>query len=357
MKSGSKELAIGALVLVALVVLAIMILYFGETGSLFADTYKVSAHFVNAAGMRRGVPVRMAGVDIGSVDSIRLVPTKLARQEGRPSAYVEVCLAIEKIHLIPDDSQLSLSPSLMLGEQYLEFSVGISEVDLPADGTARIDGVVMLSPNKLMESFSVELTNTTRELTKTLNDVQDVIGTPEAKKQIREIMSNATTVSQRAVTAATELEEALGKAKVFTDHLDQLAINIDDQLAMQGENLSKATVYLEKNAKRLETILTSLDEVVSEGKGSAGKLLTSDELHDETVKTLRAFRELATDLGDSLGDISTAAQSFGSLSDQIRDNPSQLVWGRKRSRKRSQPAGEQAQRPAKSGRNVLDRMR
>lgn len=80
------------------------------------DVYVVKARFTNIGQLKDRAPVKIAGVRIGSVQSITLEPEKL-------DALVK--LAINKqYNQIPDDSSAAVFTSGLLGDQYIAIGPG-----------------------------------------------------------------------------------------------------------------------------------------------------------------------------------------------------------------------------------------
>ena len=69
-----SELRVGIFVLIGLVVLGFLIL--NSTGDFnpFKGTIKLKARFNQADGLREGAEVQLAGVHIGSVENVQLLP-------------------------------------------------------------------------------------------------------------------------------------------------------------------------------------------------------------------------------------------------------------------------------------------
>jgi|SRR5215469_2629081 len=87
--------------------------------SPFRRKIVVRAYFANAMSIRAGAPVRLAGVDIGSVESVR------ARPELKQAPAEVVMLLTPSYELnIPSDSTASLETAGVLGETYVEIDVG-----------------------------------------------------------------------------------------------------------------------------------------------------------------------------------------------------------------------------------------
>jgi len=338
-----KELAIGLLVLTAVILLTVLVLFFGETGNMFVRTYPVTATFANAGGIRPGVPVRLAGVDIGAVKSVTLVSVQQARAEGRPGPYVEVALAIRQAYVIPQDSELWLEEHLMLGEKYLEFNVvGQSSQDLPTDGTARVAGLAHQSPVDFMQQLSDELARTTSEFTKTLTVIQELIGTPETKKNLQSVAANAAEIASTGVAVAKELEKTVVKARELTDKLDRLVGTVNERVKLLSDDATRATKYIEENAARVQAILTSLENVLCKGQGSLGQWTTSDKLNNNALDALAKLDETLASARESFAELAAAAKSAGALAEQLREHPSQVVWGKRTKRSRRPTPGPES---------------
>lgn len=92
--------------------------FFGAGGVVdnIGGSYTVKAEFTNVGTLSAGAPVKMAGVVIGSVQSVRVDPTKLNAQ---------VTLAIDKRYdQIPDDSAAAVFTSGLIGSQYVAIQPG-----------------------------------------------------------------------------------------------------------------------------------------------------------------------------------------------------------------------------------------
>lgn len=92
--------------------------FFGAGGvaDKLGGTYVVKARFSNVGSLSVGAPVKMAGVAIGSVQSVQADPVKL-------DAYVT--LAIDKqYNQIPDDSAAAVFTSGLIGTQYVAIQPG-----------------------------------------------------------------------------------------------------------------------------------------------------------------------------------------------------------------------------------------
>lgn len=84
------------------------------------DSYALKAKFSNIGQLKQRAPVKLAGVRIGSVQSIALDPQSLS---------AVVTIAIDKQYQdIPDDSAAAIFTSGLLGDQYVGIQPGGSPV-------------------------------------------------------------------------------------------------------------------------------------------------------------------------------------------------------------------------------------
>jgi len=90
------------------------------------DTYTIDTRFANVGQLKVRAPVKVAGVRVGSVQAIDLVPGK---EEAK------VTLAIDESHKdIPEDSVATIYTSGLLGDQYVGIQFGQSKTPVKAGG-------------------------------------------------------------------------------------------------------------------------------------------------------------------------------------------------------------------------------
>ena len=87
------QFRIGMFVIVAGLVLTMLIVWFGESPSLFRDQVYVKVHYAEAPGVAEGIPVRKSGIRIGEVVGDRLrrpaQPARRRARDPRPRAQVQ----------------------------------------------------------------------------------------------------------------------------------------------------------------------------------------------------------------------------------------------------------------------------
>ena len=117
MSHSKTEIAIGAGVLTAaLIFLFVLIGQAGVSGG--SNDLILKASFRSADGVSPGTDVRMAGVKVGTVQSMELDPSRFR---------AELELALRNDLKIPDDSGVAISQDGLLGGSFVEIIPGGSD--------------------------------------------------------------------------------------------------------------------------------------------------------------------------------------------------------------------------------------
>lgn len=123
------ELATGAVVL--LVAGAFLVFAVANTGKSFGGTggYLVHANFDHVDGLALGADVRIAGVKVGSIQTIRLDPKTYLANVGFSVAR-DVSLSIDASATVASDG--------LLGGKYIDLAEGGEEKTIPPGGEITI---------------------------------------------------------------------------------------------------------------------------------------------------------------------------------------------------------------------------
>jgi len=121
-----KELAVGVFLLIGIFSLIYISVKLGKLEVLGREGYTLYASFENAGGLKSGASVEIAGVKIGTVESVKL-----------DNYQAMVGLTINRNVKIQDDAIASVKTSGLLGEKYVEITPGASDKVLPNGGTIR----------------------------------------------------------------------------------------------------------------------------------------------------------------------------------------------------------------------------
>jgi len=117
------EVSVGVFVLLGMLALAYFSLTLGELRWSPVERYVVGARFSSVGGLKKGDPVKVAGVNVGEVHRIALADFN-----------ADVTLSLDRELRLPADTIASIQTAGLLGDAYVSLSPGGSERDLLPGG-------------------------------------------------------------------------------------------------------------------------------------------------------------------------------------------------------------------------------
>ena len=347
---GIRELRVGLLVVVAIGVLLFLILNASGDISPFSRKIKLRARFANADGLRRGSEVRLAGVRIGKVDDVRLMPPS-----NNPNEKVEATFSIDSeidgrpaTELIRTDSTVRMgSPGILGNEKIISVAPGTAvgepvkdnDILLPGGEGSNVEQLttsgteLMQQLNKLSAQFT-DIAAKVNEgkgtigafvndeafynnLNATVRDVNDVVrqiesGQGSAGRFINDpaLYNNLSAVSASLQSIADDLRRGRGTAgRLLTDE----ALYDDARGAVARLNRSVDNINL-------------IVEDLRQGRGTAGKLLNDDAIYNDARAAIARFNTAAERIDNVVAGVQRGEGTAGKLltDDQLYSNVNQL---------------------------------
>ncbi|MGD8898191.1 MAG: MlaD family protein [Acidobacteriota bacterium] len=266
--------------------------------ALFRGRYIVSTIVRDAAGIRKGDPVQMRGVNIG-----RILGFKISTDE------VEVRLEIEGEYSVPRDSVVELKASGLLGGLVADVIPGSSsETAAWGDVLEGRSGVGLFDK---MDSLAGEADDVAARLKELLSDemVSNLHGTAGEARQLLEQLSGTVREQRGELKALTTSlrRSAEGLEKVTTGpELENTVKRVEEVASRMDEVLSG----LDRSSQSLESILGRVDR----GEGTLGKLSTDEALYDNVSSAAANFDKAAVEIRALLEDVRTKPKKYIKLS-------------------------------------------
>ena len=126
MERTKLNLAVGIFMLLGIVALGYLSIKLGRVSFFGGGGYTLTVDFPSVGGLKSGSSVEIAGVEIGSVESI-----------GLADYQARVTLRINRDVKLQDDSIASIKTKGLIGEKYVRISPGGSEKIIPPNGKIR----------------------------------------------------------------------------------------------------------------------------------------------------------------------------------------------------------------------------
>lgn len=257
-KESNLELKVGSFVLVASVLMTVF-LFSVTDSSVFKKGKMMRVVFEFANGLKRSAPVRVAGVDQGVVQSIKLF---FDATDGKTKAEVELWL--DENTKIPADSIVTINQLGLLGEKYIEIIPGLENNNFLSEG-ALIVGVTPIA----QEAISSRVLEVANELDRTISGFNVILHEKNTINSISQTMANLNEMTNSVSVMLRDLRA--GKGSV-------------------GRLLTEEELY--DNFVKLTTDLKSILADLERGQGAAGHLLKDESLYNN-------LEELSADLKEN----------------------------------------------------------
>ena len=160
------ELRLGFFVLVGLIILIVFVLLIGDFKT-WGTGYRVNFIFNFVNGVKVGAPIRFAGVDIGEVEYLQIIPNSVERKTD-----VKVIGLVRGNTQIPPDSVVWVNTLGLLGEKYIEIMPGKDYTHFVKAGET-LRGIDPIAMNEVAELAK----NIADDLRDTINKVKNGEGT------------------------------------------------------------------------------------------------------------------------------------------------------------------------------------
>jgi ABC-type transport system involved in resistance to organic solvents, periplasmic component len=298
------ELRVGLFVLVALFVLAVGIFYVTGTGFL-GPKYRLLTFLPEVAGVSNGAPVRLDGVDIGNVESIKLVPL-IAGRAPEKSRSIELVMRLDKRFQanILTDSTASLVTEGLLGNRYVNISRGFTGA--PLKENQEVPGTAEKSLADVMASLQ-GLTADAQGVIQSLRDGKGTLGKlltdDQAYNNLNGVLAKSNDMigniqkGQGTLGKLVASDEMYGKMNETLDNFNGVVTDARAGKGTIGKLLNDPTLY-EEAKKAIENGNLIISDVRN-GKGSLGKLATDDELYNKLRDTSNNLASATAKLNDN----------------------------------------------------------
>lgn len=260
------ELKIGVLTIVALSITAVAI--FALTGSrgFSWQRYRLKTRFDNVAGLKSGSPVRVAGVEVGTVDDVTFA-----------GEQVDITLEVNKAmrERITNTSTARLGSVSLLGESAVDITASTRGSPIPEWGYIP----AAAAPSQLSE-IADNANQGVQKIGALLDDVRTGRGT------IGKLMTDEQLYAdlRRFVAAASEVTEGIRQGRGSVGRL---------------LNDPKSAHALEASLKNLEMMTARINA----GEGSLGKLLKDDGFSRALAGAASNFEQLSAKMNRGEGTI------------------------------------------------------
>jgi phospholipid/cholesterol/gamma-HCH transport system substrate-binding protein len=297
----TAEAKVGLLVLGSSVILLWMTVVVGKFDFGKKEGYQVEALFDSVSGLQTKAAVRMAGVQIGTVEGVTL-------DDSRARLVLRINPGVK----IPRGSEAAVKTMGLLGDKYVDLVppsrlTGESEAGQERAGYYKNGDRIELtaSPSDADRLIS-QLSAIADDVKQVTASLRTVLGSRRGEQSMADILRDLreTTANIREFSYALQ-----GEGSELVVRLNDLARNLNDVVNDNKDNLKVSLENIREATKSADMALASIQNVsdrIDRGEGTLGKLVTDDSMYKnidsaakglsdyvsrvERIKTTIAFR-------------------------------------------------------------------
>lgn len=317
-----SEVRSGILILISAVILGMGIFLVSDIRNLWEHKREIVVLFRYADGISRGSPVWYAGLEVGEVTKVALVPGEQDR--------VALTLRIDPQARIRKNSRAYIRSLGMMGAKYVEVSPGSAEAQELAPGEP-LEGETPVSLSEIIETgqrIAQRLEDTLGEIHGMVREIRGggtILQTvqsasaflEELRQRNRDLEGIFRRVDELLGSSQGSLEELSRSLRLAAEHMDQTLGQGGQELVALLREVRETNQALQARMARLESHLVPVLGQAREGLAEAGGLLRDArsvlDANDQNLYLLLLHLEEAT-------------RHLQALSEDLRAHPWKIVW-------------------------------
>jgi phospholipid/cholesterol/gamma-HCH transport system substrate-binding protein len=310
-RKSAYEVRVGFLIFLALAVLIATVVYVGEQQGFMRDRFHLRTLMSRVNGLQEGAPVRLAGVDVGTVTSVEFSPDT---DNPRIVVTMEVNRSVKKY--IRKDSRAHIGTLGLLGDKFVGITFGSPNQPEVQDWDY-IESSDPIDVEKLLDE-GVEVFNTLRRSAGTFKEVTEaaqriawkidtgkgtlglLVNDPQLYFDLRRLLILVERMSREIESGEGTLALLFRDPSLYNNltgllaSVHQLSDSLRQGKGTAGQLLNDASLY--HHADSLVAELSLLSRKLNSDQGSLAKLSRDDSLYVSLVRTLASLDSLVQDI-------------------------------------------------------------
>jgi len=257
------KVRLGLFIAVGLAIFVFAIFIIGKQKNLFDPVFKLTTTFYNVSGLEVGCNVRFSGINVGTVDIIKIINDSTVR--------VDMLIKKDVQQFIKTDCEAGIGSSGLIGDKMIIISQGSDEAKIAKDGQ-QIKSVEPVETDAIIASLVVTAKNAetiSAQLSEIMIQINSGHGTLGRVIHDTLIAQNINHIILNFKKTSEELDEAMVATKYDIS-------NLMNSLQVSAENIEIST-------QQFEDIMVNINN----GQGTAGMLIkdttTSGNIDDIIV--------------------------------------------------------------------------
>ncbi len=272
----SRNVRLGIFVLAGTVFIITALYFIGNKQNLFGSTLRISAEFYNVNGLMKGNNVRFAGIDVGTVESVKIV--------NDTAVNVVMVIEQEPSKFIKKNAVASVGTDGLMGNKL----VNINSVKEEAASVEEGDVLVTVRPIEMDEMIrTLNVTNNNvKDITTNLRHITEKIN---SKNSLWSLLMD-TVLSENVKSAIVNVKLMSNQGLLITGNIKSVIDGIKNgngslgalitDTAISGK-INQIVLKLDKFSDSTAVVTGNISQIVRQmqkGKGTVGVLLNDTML-------------------------------------------------------------------------------
>jgi phospholipid/cholesterol/gamma-HCH transport system substrate-binding protein len=322
------QFRVGVMVLATIIILAILLLLFGDLPSLVKGTRTIYIEFPQAPGVTPDTPVRVNGVLIGRIKEVELndqvgvlltakIEEKYELRKNQMARIGGSLLGDAVVEIIPGDGRGS--PDFLKDGDHMQGVVAKDPlqaiVNLEANVSEAVKSIAMTSDeirslviraNKIIETNEPSINRvienaelTVAQLKTTVANIDQIVGDPMVRESLKKTVNGLPLVLD-------DLQTAIGGVKNTMQTADRNLLNLEGITKPLGERGPRLVENVDRAVAQLDGVmkeLTSFTQSLSNSQGTISRLVKDPTLYIQVAETVSNLNELTRGLKPIVNDV------------------------------------------------------
>jgi len=290
-----NNIRLGIFVVSGALLLIVGLYFIGNNKNMFGSTFRLSTTFNDVNGLTEGNNVRYSGIDVGTIDRIKIINDTII--------FVEMIVDDDLLHFIRKNSIASIGSDGLMGNKLVNISAGSPEslFVIENDTLKSIKGInteemlrTLEFTNQNIAFVSGDLKQITENITKSRGTLYTVLMDTTLAENFKETLANIENVSINLSTMTDKLNSLVDEAR----HGKGLAAKFVSDTVIAND-LKMSIKKIKEGSERFSAITLEINKFSTELNNGKG-----------CVSTLVYDTAMANDLKESISNINSASKKL-----------------------------------------------
>ncbi len=274
--SQNFKVRLGLFIVGGLAIFVIAIFFIGKQQNLFNPVFRITTNFYNVSGLQVGNSIRFSGINVGTVDNIKII--------NDSTVQVDMLIRKNVQQFIKADSEAGISSEGIIGDRVIMISQGSFDAPMAQNGQ-HIFSLEPIETDDIMESLLTSAVNA------------EVV-----TKQLAEILININSGEGalgrliRDSTIAENINQTIENFKKSSEGLDET-------IEITKVNVFEFMEKLQLTVATTETATVALGEImvkINSGEGTLGMLIQDTTMAGNFNQTLINLEQSTRGLDENM---------------------------------------------------------